>query len=44
MAYSGGQSCRVCGCTWDHHMHVTYELNAVTKAGEDENAKKRYKV
>ncbi len=44
MSRDGGESCQVCGCSWELHMHVTYELVPVTKQGEDEGAKKRYKV
>ena len=42
MQRSGGHSCSVCGCDWNTHMHVTYEMITVTKDGEDANAKKRF--
>jgi hypothetical protein len=35
MSPSGGQSCRICQCGWEVHMHVTYDLVPVTKSGED---------
>ncbi len=44
MADSGGETCQVCGCEWNTHMHVTYELITVTKSDEDQDAKKRYQV
>ena len=44
MKQSNGQTCRVCGCNWEHHMHVTYELKEVNKVTEDMDAKKRYEV
>ncbi len=44
MQRSGGEKCEVCGCKWNTHMHVTYEMIAVTKSGEDQDAKKRYQV
>jgi len=43
MRASGGQTCRVCGCVWNVHMHVTYDMVPVQKAGVDEATKKRYK-
>ncbi len=44
MSPSGGQSCHVCGCSWNVHMHVTYDMTSVFKPGEDEAARKRYQV
>jgi len=44
MGQSGGQTCSVCGCVWNKHMHVTYEMIPVDKPGEDEATKQRYKV
>jgi hypothetical protein len=42
MEPSGGERCRTCDCSWNVHMHVTYDLVSVTKPGEDANARERY--
>ncbi|XP_055341853.1 uncharacterized protein LOC129590576 [Paramacrobiotus metropolitanus] len=40
MQRSGGVSCEHCGCIWEKHMHITYEVHEVEKRTVDENVRR----
>ncbi|CAG8794041.1 12513_t:CDS:2, partial [Racocetra persica] len=39
IAMKGTQNCQVCGCSWNNHMHITYENEQVSVDKIDENIK-----
>ncbi|XP_055354534.1 uncharacterized protein LOC129600147 [Paramacrobiotus metropolitanus] len=44
MQLDNGMSCRVCGCRWDDHLHITYKQIEKTKKIKDTNVEKELKT
>ncbi|KAF9106899.1 hypothetical protein BGX27_008946 [Mortierella sp. AM989] len=42
-AMNGGETCTVCGCGWEKHMHVTIDYNEVKKQKTDTAVEKQLK-
>ncbi|KAK3805769.1 MAG: hypothetical protein J3Q66DRAFT_422480 [Benniella sp.] len=42
-AMNGGETCRVCGCRWEKHMHVKIDYNEVKKQKTDTAVEKQLK-
>ncbi|KAF9285497.1 hypothetical protein BGZ68_003808 [Mortierella alpina] len=43
VAMSGGETCTVCGCRWEKHMHVKIDYNEVKKQKTDTAVEKQLK-
>uniref|UniRef100_A0A914XNS0 G domain-containing protein n=1 Tax=Plectus sambesii TaxID=2011161 RepID=A0A914XNS0_9BILA len=39
-AFGSNLKCKMCGCSWDLHMHITFSQESVTEMIEDEEVKK----